>query len=106
MFLSLSKDFSFSHSFLKYLQDKLGVDILPFHRHAARRRHTGVISQLCRVITRSNTGHAELFQALLILPQKKKSLLLMVRCDKMLSTALDFLMFQLPLDGLECCVSL
>lgn len=29
----LSEDFSVSHSFLKYLQGELGVDILPFGRH-------------------------------------------------------------------------
>lgn len=70
-FLSL-RTFSFSHSFLKYLQGKVGVDISPFHRHAAWRRHIGVISQLCRVMARTNTGHGELFLALLTLPQKRK----------------------------------
>lgn len=92
--------------FLKYLQGKLGVDILPFHRHAARRRlFGGNFTAVVGNVARSNTGHGELFPALLILPERKGPLL-MVRCHKMLSTALDFLKFQLPLDGLKCRVSL
>lgn len=39
--LPLPEDFSFGHSFLKYLRGKLGVDILPFHRHAAHETHWG-----------------------------------------------------------------
>lgn len=41
LYFFLSEDVLFSHSFLKYLQGKLRVDILPFHRHAAWRKHTG-----------------------------------------------------------------
>lgn len=49
--------------------------------------------------------HAELFLELLIFAQKR-GLLLMGGCHEMLSTALDFLMFQLRLDGSESRLSL
>lgn len=56
-------------------------------------------------VSKEREGQVELFLVLFILAQKR-SLLLIVGCHKMLSTALDFLMFQLHFDGLECCLSL
>ena len=94
VFLSLSEDLSFSHSFLKDLQGERGVDILPFHRHAPWRKHTGVISQLCRVMARGNTGRADLFPAVMLLPQKKKAISLWQVVTECFSQLLIFTCFS------------
>lgn len=83
--LSVSEDFSFSHSYLKYLQRKWGVDIcfFPF---------SFLPSNFTVLSWKSSTWQPVLFLVLFFLRPS---------CHKMLFTALDFHMFLSPFRHLE-----
>lgn len=72
MFLSVSGDFSFSHSFLKYLQGKTRCWHLDFSSSCSWEETLGIISQLLwRGVTQAMPGY--FLQSYLFFLRKKKS---------------------------------